>query len=98
MHDYDGCDLEPDHRILSDTIELLRSSGYRSLANLHCEIVGDVVVVSGQVRSYYLKQIVQSIILRAGRVKKMKNLVEVREEDRGTFSTELTRVFGSDIG
>jgi hypothetical protein len=70
-----------DCRLVRRSLESLRSSGYRSLRNLHCVLVGDTLVVSGQVRSYYLKQVAQTILLQTLKVKAVHNLVEVRDEN-----------------
>lgn len=77
---------EPNRRLLNDTIELLRSTGCRSLSNLDCEVGGDVVVISGEVRSYYLKQVAQTFILQAPKVKEVRNLVEVGKKIRNSLS------------
>lgn len=83
LNELDEIGMERNRRLLNDTIGLLRSSGYRSLSSLRCEIAGDVVVISGEVRSYYLKQVAQTVILQAQKVKEVRNLVEVRRSCSG---------------
>lgn len=60
----DGPEAMPTLRLsLPETIqERLTSSSYIGLRQLHVDLVDDVVVVTGQVRSHYLKQIAQTII------------------------------------
>ena len=56
----------------------LRSTGYPALRDLECRVRAGVVILSGVVPSYYLKQMVQAVIVRVGRVGEVRNLVRVR--------------------
>src|SRR5690242_14477982 len=40
----------------------LRSTGYHPLRNIRCEVVDGVIVLSGIVPSYFLKQLAQSVV------------------------------------
>ncbi len=54
------------------------TSGYRALAFLDCEIVSGVVVLSGVVSSFYLKQVAQAVVQRLELADRIENRVEVR--------------------
>jgi len=45
--------------------KLLANSGYRGLARIECRIQAGVVELTGQVPSYYLKQLAQSLVMQA---------------------------------
>ena len=61
----------------------LRSTGYRDLAKLGCHVNQGVVVLSGRVSSYYLKQLAQEAVLRLKVAFGVENSVAVqRAEDR----------------
>jgi osmotically-inducible protein OsmY len=76
-----------DHDPLGDdalrvaALKLLHSNGYTALRRLRCEVTEGVVVVHGVVPSYYLKQMVQTIVRRLKGIQGVMNLVEVREPD-----------------
>ena len=75
--------LGDDYLLLEAIIAGLRHSGYRSLTNLQCEVYGGQVIISGVVPSYFLKQVAQTIILRIGLVKGMKNHLQVNPVEYG---------------
>lgn len=56
----------------------LRLSGYRELSQLDCEVVDDVVILSGVVSSYYLKQVAQAAILALETARAVENRLEVQ--------------------
>ena len=56
----------------------LKTSGYRAVALLDCEVIDVVVILLGVAPSFYLKQIAQAVILRLGTVERVENRVEVR--------------------
>jgi hypothetical protein len=63
-------------------VTVLRSSGYRPLWNLRCDVNEDgVVTLTGTLPSYHLKQIAQTGILRLAEVRRVRNLVEVRRAE-----------------
>ena len=71
--------LDRDNSIWDAAIAALRSSGYRVLWGISCEVREGVVFLTGEVPSFYLKQMAQTVILGQTRVKGVKNRVEVRE-------------------
>ena len=72
---------ERDHGLRNAAIKLLHVSGYTPLRRLRCEVTDAVVILTGVVPSYYLKQMAQTIIQRLEGVQSVMNLVEVREAD-----------------
>jgi hypothetical protein len=73
-----GPSLGRDDRLCTAALGLLRSSGYRPLARLDCEVRDGRAILSGVVPTFYLKQVAQTLLLRLGEVQGVKNLVEVR--------------------
>jgi osmotically-inducible protein OsmY len=59
-------------------MERLESSGYTAVRKLRCEVAEAVVVVTGSVPSYYLKQMAQAMVQRLEGIRRVVNLVEVR--------------------
>ena len=62
-------------------LKLLHVSGYTSLRSLRCDVAETVVIVTGVVHSFYLKQMVQTLLQRLDGIQSVMNLVEVRETD-----------------
>ena len=62
-------------------MKLLHTNGYTALRRLRCEVTEGVVIIHGVVTSYYLKQLVQTIVQRVDGIQGVMNLVEVRIED-----------------
>jgi hypothetical protein len=60
----------------------LRASDYPPVRELTCEVLDGVVILSGRVPSYYLKQMAQALILRLGRIAELRNQTEVRRAGR----------------
>ena len=58
-------------------IAALRSSGYRLLGNLECEVREDLVILTGVLSSFYLKQVAQMIAMGVDQVREVRNVVEV---------------------
>jgi len=58
-------------------IDALRSSGYRLLGNLECKVCGDLVILTGVLPSFYLKQVAQTIAMSVDQVREVRNVVEV---------------------
>jgi osmotically-inducible protein OsmY len=67
-----------DDHLQDAIVQGLRGSGYRALSDVQCEVLGGVVALSGTVPSFFVKQIAQTIILRMGSVKRLKNHLEVQ--------------------
>jgi hypothetical protein len=63
--------------------EALRSSGYRPLGGLRCQVCDGVVTVSGVVPSFHLKQLAQAAVLKLAAVRGVRNLVEVSAAGQG---------------
>jgi hypothetical protein len=57
--------------------DLFRRSAYLALRNLTCVDSGGVLTLSGQVSSYYLKQVAQEIAARVEGVRVVINAIEV---------------------
>ncbi|HEY7152573.1 MAG TPA: BON domain-containing protein [Gemmataceae bacterium] len=64
--------------LLHDAVLIaLRSSGYRHLGNLECEVRDDLVILTGMLPSFYLKQVAQTIAMGVDQVREVRNVVEV---------------------
>ena len=68
---------EEAYHLRESVIQALRHSGYSYLSNLKCEVLDGVVDVFGIVPSFFLKQVTQTIILRIGQVKEIRNNLNV---------------------
>jgi hypothetical protein len=55
---------ENDSYVCNAARTALQSTGYRDLAKLGCHVDEGVLVLSGRVSSYYLKQLAQESVLR----------------------------------
>lgn len=55
----------------------LKKSSYHSLRRIGCDVHDGVVVLRGQVPSYYLKQVAQALLLDMPEVEVLVNQVEV---------------------
>jgi len=71
-------ETERDEGLRALVLAALRSIGYPPLRELECDVREGVVVLSGVVPTFYLKQMAQAIVLRVGRVAEIRNLVLVR--------------------
>lgn len=58
-------------------IQGLRRSGYSPLSNIRVEVADGVVAVLGVVPSFFLKQMAQTIILKTGQAKGIRNNLQV---------------------
>ena len=54
-----------------------RRSGYASLCGIKCELHDGVLVLSGEVPTYHLKQLAQSLALHTASVRQIENCVKV---------------------
>ena len=59
-------------------LEYLRRKPYRSLRCVSCSIAGDVLILTGSVETYYLKQIAQEAVGKLGGIREIRNLIVVR--------------------
>jgi hypothetical protein len=64
VHRSPDCCWPGDDGLCTAALKLLESSGFGALRSLRCEVTEAVVIVNGVVRSYYLKQMSQTAILR----------------------------------
>jgi len=62
--------------------ELLRISfeqlGYQQLSNVDCEVEENVLVLTGELKSFYLKQVAQTVAMKIPGVASVRNLIEVQ--------------------
>jgi osmotically-inducible protein OsmY len=63
--------------IRETVIQGLRRSGYSSLSNIEIEVADGIVAVLGVVPSFFLKQMAQTIILKTGQAKAIRNNLQV---------------------
>lgn len=71
--------LEPscDESICCQAEHALQASGYRDLCGLRCESGGGVITLDGQVGSFFLKQMAQTVVSRVYGVTRVINRVHV---------------------
>ena len=69
---------EADSQVCKAARTALQSTGYRDLAKLGCHVNEGVVVLSGRVSSYYLKQLAQEAVLRLRLALGIENSVIVK--------------------
>jgi osmotically-inducible protein OsmY len=63
---------------LAERVEqALRASGYPPLRAVEAIVCGPVVTLQGQVRSYYMKQLAQTVAMGVAGVRELRNDVEV---------------------
>jgi hypothetical protein len=56
---------------------LLIASAYRSLRRVHCCCQGGTVVLGGNVPSFYLKQIAQTLVMQIAGIDRVRNCIVV---------------------
>ena len=66
-----------DYSLRETVIQGLRRSGYSSLASIKIEVADGVVAVHGVVPSFFLKQMAQTVILKTGQAKAIRNNLKV---------------------
>src|SRR5258708_4798008 len=71
----------PDEHLSRIAVKALRSSPYQALRKLECEVNDGMLILSGVVASYFLKQMAQEAMMRLGYVGLVMNLVEVRKDE-----------------
>jgi hypothetical protein len=69
----------------------LRTSAYWSIRQLVCEIDRERIVLRGTVPSYYLKQVAQSLALKAIGEERLHSDIEVQPEGEVPFRLEETQ-------
>jgi sRNA-binding carbon storage regulator CsrA len=75
---------ERDASIRTAALEAIRSTHYRPLWNLSCEVSEGVISLLGTVPSFYLKQLAQELVLKLGCVSGIVNLVDVQAAPTAT--------------
>jgi osmotically-inducible protein OsmY len=65
----------------------LADSKYLPLRGLRCSVSEGVIVISGTVPSFYLKQLAQAAVMQIEQVGKVRNLVEVSDESPVLIAT-----------
>jgi hypothetical protein len=68
---------EKDEALGSAAQEALKNTGYAAIGELHCEAIDGLVLLAGELPSFYLKQIAQEAVLRAPGALSVRNLVSV---------------------
>jgi hypothetical protein len=68
---------EQDGAIHQEAIGLLQTSGYAHLARLNCRVADGVIVLMGQVPTFFLKQMAQTIVMRNRHALGIRNEVRV---------------------
>lgn len=63
---------------------ILQSSSYVAIAQLRCEFDNGVLTISGELPSFYLKQLAQTLIRNIEGIQRIVNCVEVSERRRTT--------------
>jgi len=66
-----------DQRVFVEVHRKLKDSGYASLGNLKCHVVQGRITLQGNVPSFYLKQVAQSLAASLDEHLVVNNLVEV---------------------
>jgi len=57
--------------------QALSSVGYQQLTGIECSVVDDIIVLTGKLDSFYLKQVAQSVAIKIPGVRSVKNEIEV---------------------
>ena len=70
-------EISDDRPLRETVIQGLRRSGYSSLSDIKVEVTDGVVDVLGVVPSFFLKQMAQTIILKTGQAKAIRNNLQV---------------------
>jgi osmotically-inducible protein OsmY len=77
-------------RCLVERVErALRATGYSPLRSVEASVCGRLVILQGQVPSYYLKQLAQATAMDVPGVRELRNDVEVvRSQDASEESSQ----------
>ena len=66
-----------DGSIRRQAVSRLHESGHPALRKLECRVQNGIIELSGQVPSFYLKQLAQAVIQRAGLARGVQNGIRV---------------------
>jgi osmotically-inducible protein OsmY len=64
--------------LLREARQRLAASPYRCLRNIECECEGDVVLIRGELPSYFFKQLAQELLRELNGCSAVENRTEVR--------------------
>jgi len=67
-----------DHSLRDDVYRVLKETGHTALSQVDCRVDNGVVELSGDVPSFYCKQIAQAVILPLERVREVRNHLQVQ--------------------
>jgi hypothetical protein len=67
-----------DDNLRAEAVERLHGSGYLLLRGVQCEVSDGVLVLSGRVHSFHLKQVTQAVVMKIKGFRAVKNLVQVQ--------------------
>jgi osmotically-inducible protein OsmY len=67
-----------DHSLHQQADQTLRETGYAALHRVHCHVKGGIVELSGDVPSFYFKQLAQELLLALKHVQGVENHLRVR--------------------
>ena len=68
---------ENDLLIRERVMTAFQDSGYHRLCRISCHVYDGVVDLGGQVSSFHLKQVAQSLVLRIKQVRAVRNAIHV---------------------
>jgi osmotically-inducible protein OsmY len=68
---------EADHSLLYQVKRVLLDTGYAALRRIDCRVEDGVVELSGDVPSFYCKQIAQTAVLALKHVRRVENCLRV---------------------
>ena len=74
-----------------------RASAYWSIRQLVCEIDREQIVLRGTVPTYYLKQVAQTLALKAIGIERLHSDIEVQPEEEVPFGTDETQGTGTAV-
>lgn len=70
--------LRPVDRSIRDNVHrALRESGYAPLREIQCDVFDGVVELTGNVPSFYIKQLAQTTVLRLEQIRGINNRLRV---------------------
>ncbi len=72
--------MSPTASVVSRAVEALKRSAHPALRQLRVEETESVIVITGHVSSYYLKQLAQEAVMPVRGVRELRNQVTVVRE------------------
>lgn len=63
--------------IREQVMTAFQESGYHRLCRVNCDVYDGIVNLDGQVSTFHLKQIAQSIVMRINQVRGIRNAIHV---------------------